>query len=59
VTSRDLTLLDLIQAVSDVAANDPEVLATALHLIRSGQVRLSDNAIRDLRDLCATADAAA
>jgi hypothetical protein len=54
-----LTLLDLIQAVSDVAANDREVLATALHLIRSGQVRLSDNAIRGLRDLCATADAAA
>lgn len=59
MTSRDLTLLDLIQAVSDVAANDREVLATALHLIRSGQVRLSDNAIRGLRDLCATADAAA
>jgi hypothetical protein len=57
--SRDLTLLDVIQAVREVATNDQETVATVLHLITSGQVRLSDDAIRAIRDLLATVDAAA
>jgi hypothetical protein len=40
-----LTLLDVIQAVSEVAANEQETLATMVHLLTSGQVRLSDEAI--------------
>jgi hypothetical protein len=58
-TSDDVTLLDVIQAVSEVAANDLETLATVVHLIRSGQVRLCDEAVRALNDLWASADAAA
>jgi hypothetical protein len=57
--SCDLTLLDVIQAVSEVAANDQETLATVVHLITSGQVRLCDDAIRAMRDLSVTTDAAA
>jgi hypothetical protein len=57
--SRDLTLLDVIQAVSEVAANDQETLATVIHLISSGQVRLSDDAIRAMINLLAPSDAAA
>jgi hypothetical protein len=34
------TLLDLIQAVSDAARNDDEVVATVAYLINSGRVRL-------------------
>jgi hypothetical protein len=59
VKSRNLTLLDVVQAVSEVAANDQETLATVVHLITSGQVRLCDDAIRAMRDLSARADAAA
>jgi hypothetical protein len=59
VKSRNLTLLDVVQAVSEVAANDQETLATVVHLITSGQVRLCDGAIRAMRDLSARADAAA
>jgi hypothetical protein len=54
-----LTLLDVIQAVSEVAANDQETVATVVHLISSGQVRLSDEAVRAMRDLLMTADVAA
>jgi hypothetical protein len=57
--SSDLTLLDVIQAVSEVAENDREVVATMVHLIRSGQVRLSDEAIEAIRHLASTVDAAA
>jgi predicted nucleotidyltransferase len=57
--SCDLTLLDVIQAVSEVAANDEETLATVIHLIRSGQVRLSDDAVRGIINLLAPSDAAA
>lgn len=56
---QDLTLLDVIQAVSEVAANDQELAATVLHLISSGQVRLSDDAIEAMRHLLTTVDAAA
>jgi hypothetical protein len=54
-----LTLLDVIQAVSEVAANEQEILATVVHLISSGQVRLSEEAIRAMRHLMTTVDAAA
>jgi hypothetical protein len=56
---RGLTLLDVVQAVSEVAMNDEETVATVVHLISSGQVRLSDDALRAMRDLLTTADAAA
>ena len=42
--SRNLTLLDLIQAVSEVAVNDQEIMATVADLINSGQVRLCGDA---------------
>jgi hypothetical protein len=54
-----LTLLDVIQAVSEVAANDQETVATVVHLISSGQVRLCDDAIRAMSDLLASTNAAA
>jgi hypothetical protein len=57
--SCDLTLLDVIQAVSDVAQSDQEILATMVHLISSGQVKLSDNTVRAMRHFRATVDTAA
>jgi hypothetical protein len=57
--SDDLTLVDVIQAVREEAANEQETLATVIHLLTSGQVRLSDDAIKAMRDLGAPADAAA
>ena len=54
-----LTLYKVIQAVSEVAANDQETLATVVHLISSGQVRLSDDAIKAIRELSVTTNAAA
>ena len=35
------TLLDLVQAVSDVADNEREVVATVSHMLRTGKVRLT------------------
>jgi hypothetical protein len=58
-TSHDLTLLDVIQAVSDVAENDQEIIATLVHLISSGQVRLCDDAIEAIRHLLTTVNPAA
>lgn len=58
-TSHDVTLLDVIQAVSEVAENDREVIATLVHLIRSGQVRLRDETIEAIRQLASTVTAAA
>jgi hypothetical protein len=55
--SRYPTLLDLIQAVSDVAASDQETLATVADLINSGQVRLCRAAAGATIDLSATAGA--
>jgi hypothetical protein len=55
----DLTLLDVIQAVSEVAESDQEILATVVHLIGSGQVKLSDNAVKAMRHLRPTVDTAA
>jgi hypothetical protein len=57
--TRELTLLDVIQAVREVAENDREIIATVVHLISSGQVRLGDEAIEAMRQLVATVDAAA
>jgi hypothetical protein len=57
--SRYLTLLDLVRAVSEVAANDQEMLAAVAHLINSGKVRLCGDAAGATIDLLATADAAA
>ena len=57
--SHEVTLLDVIQAVSAVAVNDEETIATVVHLISSGQVRLGAEAIKAMRDMWATADAAA
>jgi hypothetical protein len=57
-TSRDVTLLEVFQTVREVAANEQETLATIVHLLTSGQVRLHDEAIRAMKDLSATANAA-
>jgi hypothetical protein len=57
--SNDLTLLDVIQAVSEVAESDQEVLATMVHLISSGQVKLSANTVWAMRHFMAAVDTAA
>jgi hypothetical protein len=57
--SPELTLLDVIQAVHAAAANEQETLAVMVHLLTSGQVRLSDEAIKAFRDLFAPTPAAA
>jgi hypothetical protein len=57
--TRAVTLLDVIQAVSDVTQNDQEIIATVAHLISSGQVRLSTEAIEAIHQLAASLDAAA
>lgn len=57
--SQDLTRLDVIQAVSAVAVNDEETHATVCHLISSGQVRRSAEAIAAMMEVLASADAAA
>jgi len=40
---RSTTLLELVTAVSESAKDEREVVATVLHLLRSGQVRLCGN----------------
>ena len=40
---KSLTLLELVGSVCDVTDNDDEVVATVLHLLRSGRVRLCGN----------------
>lgn len=40
---RDTTLLDLVGAVCEVTSDDEEVVATVLHMLRSGRVRLCGN----------------
>jgi hypothetical protein len=56
---RSLTLLDVIQAVSEVAASEQETLATVVDLINSGKVRLCGESAGATIDLSATKDAAA
>ena len=48
----EVMLLNVIQAVNAVAVNDEETIATVVHLIRSGQVRLSAEAISAIMDVC-------
>lgn len=36
-----VTMLDLVTAVAEVAKSDAEVIATVVHLINSGKVRLA------------------
>jgi predicted nucleotidyltransferase len=57
--SHEVTLLDVIQAVNAVTVNDEETIATVVHLISSGQVRLSAETISAMMDMWATMDAAA
>jgi hypothetical protein len=57
--SHEVTLLDVIRAVRAVAVNDEETIVTVVHLISSGQVRLSAEAITAMMDVWATADTAA
>ena len=38
-----VTLLELVDAVSDVTSNDVEIVATVIHMLESGRVRLSGN----------------
>jgi hypothetical protein len=40
---QSLTLLELVGSVCDVTANDEEVVATVLQMLRSGRVRLCGN----------------
>jgi len=56
--AHELRFFDLIQAVSEVATNDQELLATVADLINSGQVRFCGDAAGVTIDLLA-ADAAA
>ena len=46
--TRELTLLEVIQAVSDVNQNDQEIIATVAHLINSGSVFLPDTQFASL-----------
>jgi hypothetical protein len=41
--ARATTLLALVRAVSEVTRDDREVVATILHMLRSGEVRLCGN----------------
>jgi hypothetical protein len=58
-SSDAVTLLDVMLAVREEAANEQETLAAMVHLLTSGQVRISDEAIKAFRDLCAPTPAAA
>jgi hypothetical protein len=39
----DTTLLDLVQAVSQETEDEREIVATVLHLLRTGRARLTGN----------------
>jgi hypothetical protein len=41
--TQDITLLDLVTAVSEHARNEAELIATVVHLVNSGIVRLCRN----------------
>ena len=41
--TRETTLLALVRAVGEVTRDDREVVATILHMLRSGEVRLCGN----------------
>ena len=40
---RVITLLELVRTLGEVTDNDREVVATVVHLLRSGRVRLRGN----------------
>ena len=42
-TSPEVTLLDLVRAVSEEAATEAEVVATVLHILATGRARLCGN----------------
>lgn len=49
----EITLLDLVSAVSEECTSEAEVVATVLHLLASGRARLCGNFRHaSLRDLC-------
>jgi len=54
-----LRLCDVMQAVREAAANEQETPATVVHLLSSGQVRLSVHAMKAIRELLVTTTAAA
>jgi hypothetical protein len=54
-----LQLCDVMQAVREEAVNEQETLATIVHLLSSGQVRLSAPAMQAIRELLVTTSAAA
>ena len=43
----ECTLLDVIDAITEVAENEGEVLATLAHMLDSGRVKLSDPVERE------------
>ena len=55
----EVTLLDVIQAVSAEAVSEEETLATVVHLLQSGQVRLGPEAITAMMDVLALVETAA
>jgi hypothetical protein len=57
--SHEVTLLDVIRAVSAVAVNGEETIATVVHLISSGKVWLGAEVRTAMTDVWAAADAAA
>lgn len=38
--NKAVTLLDLVQAVADVTDDDREIVATVMHMLRAGRVKL-------------------
>lgn len=38
-----VTLLELVEAISDVTDDEAEVVATAIHMLEDGRVRLNGN----------------
>ena len=57
--TRTVRLCDVMHAVRDVAATEDETLAAIVHLLSSGQVRLSAPAMQAMRELLVTTTAAA
>jgi len=41
--TRDITLLDLVTAVSECARSEAETIATVVYLVNSGRIRLCGN----------------
>lgn len=57
--TQTVRLCDVMQAVHDVAAHEDETLAAIVHLLSSGQVRLSVPTIQAMREVLVTTTAAA